>query len=102
VPPPPPPPPPPETVEFEGRIMSLSGSCPNVTFVAALRSVVADGDTDYKGGRCRDLSRYDRVKVRGTTLPNGSVRASRIDIKDDEDDDDDDKDDEDDDDDDDD
>jgi hypothetical protein len=84
-PPPAPPPPPgtPEEVEFEGLIITLGGGCPNVNFIAAGWIVVANGSTDYKKGRCSDLSLGDRVKVRGTATPGSPVTADRIEFKDD-------------------
>ncbi len=57
--------------------------CPNVTFIAAGRLVVANGSTEYRKGRCRDLSFGDRVKVRGTATPGSPVTADRIEFKDD-------------------
>jgi hypothetical protein len=81
--PPPPAPPPPETVDFEGFIIALSGECPNVNFIAAGRIVVANGSTEYRKGRCRDLTVGDKVKVWGTTTPVSPVTADRIEIKDD-------------------
>jgi hypothetical protein len=87
--PPPAPPPPPETeVRFDGVIASIAGLCPFVSFIASGRAVVTDGDTDYRGGRCRDLSVGDEVSVRGRTLPGGAVRATRIEFEDEDDDDD--------------
>jgi hypothetical protein len=80
-PPPSPVPTPPEAnqeVELEGRISGLSGQCPNVSFSLAGRTVGADGNTDYKEGRCRDLSNGVRVEVRGTLHVNGGVYAKRI------------------------
>jgi hypothetical protein len=87
-PPPAPPSPPPspvpappdagQEVELEGRISGLSGQCPNVSFSLAGRTVGADGNTEYKEGRCRDLSNGVRVDVRGTVHVNGGIYAKRI------------------------
>jgi hypothetical protein len=83
-PPPPSPPPPgtPETVDFEGSVVALSGECPNVTFIANARLVVANGSTEFRHGRCRDLSLGDRVRVRGTTTLGSPVTADRIEFRD--------------------
>jgi hypothetical protein len=73
--------PPPEVghdVDLDGRVSGLSGQCPNVGFSLAGQSVGADGNTDYKGGRCRDLSNGVRVEVRGTVQANGGIYARRI------------------------
>ena len=77
-----PPPPTPETLEFEGSVFGLVGECPNLTFTAAGRIVVTNGSTEFKKGRCRDLSFGDRVKVRGTTALGSPVTADRIEFKD--------------------
>jgi hypothetical protein len=86
--PPPPSPPPPEgegeQVQLRGRVTSLSGICPFVSFVVNGRTVVAGIGTDYRRGRCGDLSNGDEVDVRGTLL-SGAVQASRIEFRDDDD-----------------
>ena len=79
--PPQPPPPSPETVEFEGLVLTRSGDCPDISFLAGGRAVVANGQTDYKKGRCRDLSIGDFVKVRGTVVTGSPVTADRIEFK---------------------
>jgi hypothetical protein len=90
LPPAPEPPPGQQTVEFEGLVSARSGSCPQITFIVTPWTVTTNGGTDFKGGRCRDVSRGDRVKVRGITEDGSTVRAFRVEIKRDEDDDDDD------------
>ena len=80
-PPPSPEPPPVPTVEFEGRVSNVSGSCPNVTFTAAERVVIADQNTDFRKGGCRDLSDGERVRVRGTTITGSPVTATRIEFR---------------------
>jgi hypothetical protein len=80
-PPPSPAPIPPDAgqeVELNGRISGLAGQCPNVSFSLAGRNVGADRNTDYKEGRCRDLSNGARVDVKGTVQANGEVYAKRI------------------------
>ena len=72
----------PETVEFEGWVLLRSGDCPNISFLVGARSVVTNGRTDYKKGRCRDLSNGDFVKVRGTVVSGNSVTADRIEFRD--------------------
>jgi hypothetical protein len=81
-PPPPPPAPSPETVEFEGWVVMRSGDCPNIGFFVNGRSVVANGQTEYKKRRCRDLSIGDYVKVRGTVVTGNPVTADRVEFKD--------------------
>lgn len=86
-PPPPPSPPPspspsPETVEFEGVVLLLSGNCPNISLLVSERGVVTNGRTEYKRGRCRDLSVGDHIKVRGTVVTGNPVTAERIEFRD--------------------
>jgi hypothetical protein len=78
-PPPSPPAPPPseETVDFAGRVSGLSGRCPDVSFSAGGQHVSADKTTDYREGRCSDLSNGDTVRVRGASDDKG-VHATRI------------------------
>ena len=79
--PPPPPPPPSETVEFEGFVWARSGDCPSIGFLVGTRAVITNGQTEFKKGKCRDLSIGDYVKVRGTILSGSTVTADRIEIK---------------------
>jgi hypothetical protein len=80
-PPPPPPAPTPEAVEFEGLVLARSGDCPNIFFLVGSRPVVTNGQTEFKKGRCRDLSVGDYVKVRGTVLGGDPVTADRVEFK---------------------
>lgn len=93
--PPPPPPPAPnpapspgptptpptgQSVNFNGRVSNLSGSCPSLSFVADQRQVRTDSATRFAGGKCRDVHNGVDVGVTGELL-NGIVRATKIDIK---------------------
>jgi len=80
-PPPAPPPPSPETVEFEGLILVRTGECPNVGLLVGARAVVTDGQTEYRKGRCSDLSLGEKIKVRGTVTGDSPVAADRIEFK---------------------
>jgi hypothetical protein len=71
----------PESVEFEGVVLLLGGDCPNVSFLVSGRAVVTNGRTEYKRGRCRDLSIGDYVKVRGTVVTGEPVTAERIEFR---------------------
>jgi hypothetical protein len=59
----------------------LSGDCPSISFFAAGRIVITHAGTEFRRGRCRDLSFGDRVKVRGTTTPGNPVTAERVELK---------------------
>jgi len=58
----------------------LAGSCPAIRFTAGARLIVADRNTDYSHGGCKDISNGDTVKVNGTTQADGAVLATRIEI----------------------
>jgi hypothetical protein len=78
---PPPPAPPPaggQTVNLSGRISSLSGTCPDVSFQVDGRRVLTSAATDYDDGRCSSLSNRDRVRVSGRTRSDGRVDAQQI------------------------
>ena len=77
-PPPPPPPPPPERVEFAGEVLSVSGSCPNVTIVVNSLTIAVDQSTDFKKSDCNDLRRGRDVVGVGLKEPNGSIKATDI------------------------
>jgi hypothetical protein len=79
-PPPPPPPPAPKPVHFDGTLLSLSGTCPGVSFSVGDFRVVANNDTKYKHGSCTELSNGDSATIDG--IPSGStVIATQIDDK---------------------
>ena len=48
--------------------------------MAGGRLIVADRNTDYSHGGCKDISNGDTVKVNGTTQADGAVLATRIEI----------------------
>jgi hypothetical protein len=95
--PPPPPPPAPtpapaptptptpapggESIDLEGRIVLLGGTCPAVAFWVDGRVVVTSQATEYKRGRCADLSNGDTVTASGTVRPDRAVDATRIELK---------------------
>ena len=67
-------------MQFEGTVSALSGRCPDVSFMADGRRIVANKDTSYKNGRCSDLSNGDRVAITGTMIGN-TVTTTRIELK---------------------
>jgi Putative binding domain, N-terminal len=81
-PPPPSPPPPPDTaIDLEGTVVALFGRCPGISFWTEGHWVVASASTDYKKGKCDDVSGGDSVKVKGRLRPNGAVDADQIELK---------------------
>ena len=67
-------------ISLSGLLSSLAGSCPSIRFTAGARLIVADRNTDYSHGGCKDISNGDTVKVDGTTQSDGTVLATRIEI----------------------
>jgi hypothetical protein len=74
------PPPPADTVNFDGDVAGLSGRCPSTTFTVDGQSIVTDGSTDFKKSECGDLRNGRGVSGKGTTQPDGSVKATQIQV----------------------
>lgn len=70
-----------KSVEFDGTVRSLSGSCPAVTFTADSASVYATASTDFAKGKCKHLSNGDNVTVKGQLMSDLRVRADTIEFK---------------------
>jgi hypothetical protein len=70
-------------VELEGRLSSLAGECPNVTFELRGRKVLTNGETSFRGGRCDRLRNGREVEVRGVVQTDGRVLATRVEQDDD-------------------
>jgi hypothetical protein len=70
-----------QTINLSGRISSLSGTCPEVSFEVDGRTVITSAATDYDDGRCSSLSNRDRVRVSGRTRPDGRVDAQQIEFR---------------------
>lgn len=51
--------------EGEGRITSVSGTCPNVTIMLGTTPVTVNAATDFVGGTCGELASGVRVQARG-------------------------------------
>lgn len=77
-------------MHVEGTVLLVSGNCPNLTFVVRATTVVGSASTRYDK-KCDDLRIGRQVEVDGVTQANGSVRATRVEIKKDDKDDDDDE-----------
>jgi Domain of unknown function (DUF5666) len=65
----------------DGRVSSLRGSCPNLTFVVSGTTISADGSTEYRAGNCGKVEEGLRVLVVGYRQSEAHVRAQRIDLK---------------------
>jgi hypothetical protein len=77
---PPPPPSAGQEVNLEGIVIGVAGKCPNISFTIGGRLVEASRDTEYKRGKCQDVSSGDSAKVTGIQDANGVVGATRIEL----------------------
>ena len=69
--------------EIEGRVSSVSGSCPGISFSIGSTKVTADKDTNYdKHITCGAIRNDLRIEVKGIRQSDGSVLARRISIDD--------------------
>ena len=68
-------------VDFDGTVWLVWGRCPSINFMVRATQVTTDDGTDFKGGRCGDISQGTDVHVTGRTQPDGSVAADRVMIK---------------------
>jgi len=68
---------------WEGIVSGLviPATCPAITFVVATRTVVTDLATVFEGGMCAQVLNDVNVRVRGTLQANGTVLASRVEIR---------------------
>jgi hypothetical protein len=73
-----PPPTPPKIVDFQGVVLNLSGSCPNVRFTAGSAVVIADGSTDFQKSKCSDLRNGRMASGEGIVQTNGIIKATQI------------------------
>jgi Domain of unknown function (DUF5666)/Viral BACON domain/Putative binding domain, N-terminal len=85
----PPPTPPTSRVSFKGRVSTLSGVCPSLTFTADDRQVSTDAQTRFTHGKCDDMRNGIDVDIDGDVLASGVILASKVELKDNDDDDDD-------------
>jgi hypothetical protein len=70
----------PRTVEFDGEVDQVDGSCPSIRFEVKDRIVVTNPDTRYKKGDCKDVREDRKVDVKGQLQSNGSVLAQLVEI----------------------
>lgn len=80
-----------DLTEVEGSVASVAGTCPAITVtVTGQPSVVTSATTEFRKGVCADVQPGTRVHMRGTLQADGTVAATRVDIKNRDDDDEDD------------
>lgn len=69
-----------EELRLEGKISSLSGTCPALRFRVDDRTVITDRNTDFRHGECSRVRNGEEVTVRGFVQPDGTVLATRVDL----------------------
>ncbi|MEW6323052.1 MAG: DUF5666 domain-containing protein [Acidobacteriota bacterium] len=67
----------PDSVEGEGTVASLRGTCPELTMVVRGLSVMTTADTEFEGGVCSAIRNGMRVEVRGRYAGN-AILADRV------------------------
>jgi hypothetical protein len=80
----------PGRVEVQGRVTSVSGSCPSLSIGVRGEPVITDSSTRFQGS-CSRIRVGVQVEVRGQRIGTGPVRAEEVTLRDDDDDDDDDR-----------
>jgi hypothetical protein len=68
-------------VELEGAIASMGGTCPAVTLTVQGTRVTTSNATRFDDGTCGTLQNGTQVEVEGQRQADGSVSASRIEVK---------------------
>ena len=64
-------------VRVEGRLATLAGSCPAVSFSVGGTAIVTNSGTDFRLA-CSSLNNGAAVRVRGRAQTDGTVLATRI------------------------
>jgi hypothetical protein len=64
--------------ELTGTAQAVVGICPALSMTIAGRAVTTNATTEFKGVLCTALTSGQRVEVKGTIQPNGSVLATRL------------------------
>jgi hypothetical protein len=73
----------PSSVQFFGQVSGLTGTCPDLVFIAAGRTVETEKKTRFNHGNCKHLRNGMDVDVTGNVTTRGTVYATRIGLDDD-------------------
>ena len=57
---------------------TLGGTCPDLTFIVAGRTVYTTSATEFSRGSCNKMRNGDTVEISGTVMSDGLVRADRV------------------------
>jgi len=67
--------------EVEGVVSATTGTCPSLTFMVGTPKVTTNSATTFRDGVCTDVKDGARVEVKGTRQADGSILATRVEIK---------------------
>src|SRR6185436_7785506 len=70
-----------QEAEVEGLVSGSTGACPAVTFTVGTTKVTTNSATSFRDGTCTDVKDGARVEVKGTRQADGSILATRVEIK---------------------
>jgi hypothetical protein len=71
---------PPPTPAVTGAIASLSGTCPDVTFLIERTTIHVSAKTVFVGGTCADLKAGIKARATGPKRADGSLDAEKVEI----------------------
>jgi hypothetical protein len=74
----PPVPVPGSSIDLTGDVRSLGGTCPNLTFIVAGRTIYTTSATEFSRGSCNKMRNGDPLEIGGTLMSDGRVRADRV------------------------
>lgn len=66
------------TLEVEGEVSSLQGSCPNLQFVVSQRVIRTNAATEFRKLKCGEIRNGTDVKAKGVVQADGSILATRV------------------------
>jgi hypothetical protein len=65
-------------ITLTGKVDSVTGSCPALTFTLQGHTVYTTADTQFMKGPCKDIQKNAEVEVRGKLMSDDRVRADRV------------------------
>jgi Domain of unknown function (DUF5666) len=68
-------------VELKGTISGKSGTCPSLIFTVSSTMVTTNASTKFDETPCTALANGDQVEIEGTRQANGSVLATKVEVK---------------------
>lgn len=67
---------------LEGRVVKVTGTCPNLRFVIGETEIITDERTRFEDGVCADVVVGRRVEAKGKLSANGKLSAWKVDLDD--------------------